>query len=193
MYAVIGEDSSDADMLKELIFGLANDRSLTIRTKGYSSCGELLRKGARQIAAFRALGCSRFVICYDSDRDCPVARRESIVSRIVRPSMTEGVFCALVPVQEIEAWILADLKAVTQIIKGWVPDKDICQPERIDDPKEYLEKLSRKQQRPRYAHAVHNPKIAKHLDLGIVERKCPSFKPLAEFVRNGIGNVPVAA
>lgn len=189
MFGVLGEDKSDADMLKELIFNLAGDHSLTIKTKGYSSCGELLTKGARQVAMFKALGCSKFVICYDSDHDCPEARKASIIKRIIKPSMTTGVFCALVPIQEIEAWILADLSAVTNIIKGWVPAKEILHPEAEDDPKEYLEKLSRKNQRPRYSHATHNPRIAKYLDLTIVEAKCPSFKPLVDIVRLGQGNV----
>ena len=125
MYAVLGEDKSDTDMLKELIFSLAHDRSLTIKTKGYSSCGELLKKGARQISMFKGLGCTRFVVCYDSDRDCPDARKTAIIKKIIEPSMTVGIFCALVPIQEIEAWILADLSAVTNIIKGWVPHKEI--------------------------------------------------------------------
>jgi hypothetical protein len=189
MYGVLGEDRSDADMLKELIFSLAGDRSLTIKTKGYSSCGELLTKGARQVAMFRELGCNKFVICYDSDRDNPDNRKASIINRIIRPSMTNGVFCALVPIQEIEAWILADLPAVSNIITGWIPTRNILHPEEENDPKEFLEKLSRKNQRPRYSHATHNPRIAKYLNLAIVEAKCPSFRPLVDIVRSGLGNV----
>ena len=49
--------------------------------------------------------------------------------------------------------------------------------------KEHLERMSRMDgTRPRYAHAVHNPKIAKHLDLEKVREKCPSFRPLFSFV-----------
>jgi hypothetical protein len=90
--------------------------------------------------------------------------------------------CVLIPVQEIEAWILADIQAVTKIFSGWLPD-EIHNPEAIPSPKEHLEALSRQaNRRPRYSHAVHNPRVAQHLDLEKVYRKCPSFRPLKDFV-----------
>ena len=91
--------------------------------------------------------------------------------------------CVVVPVEELEAWLLADVAAVSKKWPSWRPDA-IANPERVRDPKEHLEKLSRdSQRRPRYSHAVDNPILAGLIDLGIVERKCASFRVLAEFVR----------
>lgn len=174
---------------KELIFRIANDRSLTIKCRGYSSCGEMLRKGAKQLQLFNDLGCKRFVICYDADRDNPVERKQSIIDNIVKPAGFDAIFCALVPIQEIETWILADIMAVTNIIKGWAPTKEIIDPENIQDPKEHLEKMSRERQRPRYSHAIHNPQIAKYLNLELVAKRCPSFRPLVTVVQTGKGNI----
>jgi hypothetical protein len=39
-------------------------------------------------------------------------------------------------------------------------------------------------------HAIYNEKVAGHLDLQLVERKCPSFRPLAQFVRAGLESAP---
>jgi len=43
--------------------------------------------------------------------------------------------------------------------------------------------------RPRYTHATDNQQVAKYLDLDIVYKKCRSFRPLADPVRKGTGNV----
>lgn len=191
MYGVIGEDRSDVETLEQLIRRIANDQSLKIQKKGYSGCDEMLLKGARQLKAFRDLRCSRFVICFDSDEEDPENRKQTIIERIIRPSQVDGIFCALVPVKEIEAWILADLPSVTKIFPGWRPSEPIKSPEREPKPKETLIRLSRTDKlKPRYDHVLHNPKIAKYLNLEEVRKRCPSFAPLLEIVRNGAGNVP---
>jgi Domain of unknown function (DUF4276) len=190
LYAIIAEDKSDVETLTALIRLIAGSQSIPIKGKGYGGCAEMLRKGARQIRAFHDAGsCQRFVICYDSDRASPDARHKELIDKVIVPSNVNAPMCALIPIQEIEAWILADVKAVTKIITGWVPDKNIGNPEDIVDPKEYLEKMSRQNQRPRYSHAVHNAKIARHLDVELVHNKCPSFRPLYEMVKTGKGNV----
>ena len=68
MYAVIGEDDSDVEMLRVLMCRLANNKPLKIKLFGYSGCGEMLRKGAKQLQLFQKFGCTRFVVCYDADR-----------------------------------------------------------------------------------------------------------------------------
>lgn len=190
MYAVLAEDRSDVETLTVLIRRLAGSDSMQVRQKGYDGCGELLRKGARQLQLFHDLGdCERYVVCYDSDRDDPAARHERLIDKVIAPSGLTAPICALVPIQEIEAWILADVKAVTKVLTGWVPGKAFLNPETIKDPKEHLERMSRmSNQRPRYIHATHNSKVAKHLDLALVMSKCPSFVPLFDIVTNGRGN-----
>ncbi len=98
-------------------------------------------------------------------------------------SYWDGPYCVIVPVQELEAWILADIQSVSKVFTSWRP-QPISNPEGINSPKEFLEKLSRAaNHKPRYAHAVHNARVAEHLDIDILMTKCPSFLPLANFVR----------
>ncbi len=186
MYGVIGEDQSDVDTLKVLIRRLANNTKLPVLSKGYGGCGEMLRKGASQLRLFSKKGAVRFVVCYDADRKSPAERQQEAKKKIWNKALEAGISgecCIVVPVQELEAWILADLSSVTNVIKSWSP-KDMASPELINDPKERLERLSKEHQKPRYIHAVHNPKIALHLNLQKVIGKCASFAPLAEFVQN---------
>lgn len=131
----------------------------------------------------------RFIVCYDCDNTEPKQRYQEIVEKIILPCRTRGLYCVLVPVQEMEAWILADIQAVQNVIKGWVPNA-INNPESIPEPKELIEKLSRdSNRRPRYSHAVHNERGAEYLDLNTVAKKCNSFLPLVDFVRNDRSNV----
>lgn len=155
-----------------------------MKPKGYDGCGELLRKGARDLDEFLNQGYDRFVVAYDADWSEPAARLAEAQSRVVdRSRVAAGACCVVVPVEEMEAWLLADVGAVSKKLPGWRPEP-IASPERVRDPKEHLEKLSRdSQRRPRYSHAVDNPVLAGLVDLEMVERKCPSFVVLADFVR----------
>jgi len=189
LYGILGEDRSDCETLVALIRARSLRKKLSFRSKGYDGCGKMFRKGAKQIAAWAQSGVNRFVICYDSDGPNPAQRCQRVLQEIVKPSKVKGKSCILIPVQELEAWILADIEAVTKVFKGWKP-KSIKNPESISSPKEYLEKLSRQANgRPRYSHATHNEKVAPHLDQAVIHKKCPSFHPLADLVDKGVGNV----
>jgi hypothetical protein len=182
VYGILGEDESDVQTLKVLVKRLANNPSLTVKTKGYGGCGEMLRKGARQLRLFKGLKLERFVVCHDADGPDPEPKRQLVIQKIVKPSGLKNGCCIVVPVQELEAWILADIECAANIFPSWKPSP-IDNPEGIPKPKEYVEKLSRdSRQRPRYSHAVHNERMALHLNLKKVAAKCPAFRELMAFV-----------
>ncbi len=184
MYGIMGENLSDVETLTVLIHRLAHSDSLQVKKKGYNGCGEMLRKGAKQLALFKAQNCSRFIVCHDADGPDPKPKYELVRGRIVEPAGMNKHVCILIPVQELEAWILADIECAAKIFASWLPSP-IHNPERIARPKERLEQLSRDGGgRPRYSHATHNERMAKYLDLRKVAKKCPSFALLADFVRN---------
>ena len=191
MYAVIAEDQSDVDTLAILIRRLANNSHISVKGKGYNGCGEMLKKGSLQLKSYKSdAKIKRFIICYDSDGNDANTRRKKLIDAVITPANLQAPICALIPVHEIEAWILADLVAVQKIFTGWQSVKPIPNPESIKHPKEYLENLSRqKNQRPRYSHATHNPVIASYLNLNVLQQKCPSFKPLVDIVCHGTGNI----
>ena len=196
MYAILAEDPSDLKMLAILIRRIANDESIPITGKGYQGAPEMLKRGSEQLKAYQAKGkIQRYVICYDSDGKNAEARRQELIAKIVKPANIKNPVCALVPIQEIESWIMADMNAIKKVITSWEHEKEIPRSETITSPKEHLEKLSRQNQnqKPRYSHATHNEKIAVHLNLETVQRKCPSFSPLVTLVNEGIGNIQTSA
>jgi hypothetical protein len=184
VYGVIAEDPSDIDTLRVLIRRLSNNSGLPLKGKGYGGCGEMLRKGASQLKLFADLGCKRFIICYDADGPDATARRQELVDRIIAPTGIVRASClALVPVQEIEAWILADVhQAVPHVIPSWKP-AEVSGPESIASPKEHLEQLSRgSNKKPRYVYTIHNSRVAAFLNFPTVLKKCKSFRPLEKFI-----------
>lgn len=104
MIGILGEQQSDVDTLRVIIRRLSSDMSAQMKSKGYNGCGELLRKCRTQILTFVDLGCDRFVVCYDSDGQDPRVRCQEIAA--VVPPETSPHCCIVIPVQELEAWLL---------------------------------------------------------------------------------------
>lgn len=184
MIGVIGESRSDAETLCNIIRRIARNDNLPIKWKGYSGCAEMLRKGASQLGLFQSFGCNRFVIAHDSDGNDPNQIRETVRTKIVNSSAVGDYCCIVVPVQEIEAWIIADPKAIRKAISSF-RIKDVPNPEGIDSPKEWLIRKSRTRgTKPKYIHAAHNPKIASYIDIDTLKERCKSFEPLYQFVKH---------
>lgn len=184
MFAIIAEDTSDALTLQVIVRRLSQYSTMPIRSKGYGGCGLMLRKGGKQLRLFSKMGCKRFIICYDADGPSGEPHKQRIFNDIVIPSgLSQSICLALVPVQEIEAWILADLhQAMPKLIPSWKPS-EVHQPETIDSPKEYLTRLSRgHNKKPRYDHKTHNAIAARYLEIATLRIKCLSFRPLFNFV-----------
>jgi hypothetical protein len=186
VYVVLGEAKSDAETIKALVLRLAGRPKTRVNAVGANGCGDLLNTGARRLRALRDLGWRRFVISYDADNHDPKERRAEVVRTIAEPAQITEDCCIVIPVQEIEAWILADIEAVSKVFPSWRPKPTKRNPETIASPKEYLESQSRlTNKKPIYAHATHNELVAKHLQLDVVAKRCPSFRPLVAFVKKG--------
>ena len=195
MYVVIAEDDSDFNCLQVLIKRLANDQSVSIKGQGFGCCGDMLKKSANVLSLWdKNENYRKFIICYDKDKDNAQKRYEEVISKIIKPSgikKPENLICILIPTEEVEAWILADIQAVSKVIPSWQPKDIYPSPERIENPKEVLKRLSRiNKPRPLYNHASDNEKIMGHLDLAVLKNKCPSFAELAAFVESGKANYP---
>lgn len=176
MFAILAEDDSDAEALSHIVKRHFNKDGLSVKRKGYDGCGGLCAKGARDIRTWRAQGIQRFVVCHDADDHPPQKIREKVLESVVRPAKAEDVCCIIVPVQEIEAWLIADESAITAVIPSF-RFKGHNQPESIQSPKEWLiDQSEAVNGKPLYSPKTFNAAVAKHLRFDIVERKCPSFK-----------------
>ena len=183
-FAVLGEHRSDAETIVVLMKRLLRDDRASIRFKGYNGCGQLRRKGAKQIRLFANLGAERFVVCHDADGPDPAPAREKVRREIVEPAEVQESCCILIPVEELEAWIIADEQAISQTIPTFASPA-VASPEGQNDPKEWIVRQSKRNRtRPLYVPSMHNSRVARHLDLDRVAEKCPSFRPLVDFLNS---------
>ena len=132
MYGVLGEDDSDFKTLKVLIRRLASDHTIPVRGKGFNGCGELLKHGWKFLKTLPDLGCTRLVIAHDADQRDTVEIKRKLTDKIISPSGVKTSTCLLlVPTQEIEAWLLADVASASNIFTGWKPKPEVRNPESI--------------------------------------------------------------
>jgi hypothetical protein len=183
MYGILAEDDSDAQTLSVLVKRLVGSDSIRVDAWGYGGSGRLLKDGAKDLRLLRAQGIRKFIVCHDADGPDPRPKRDLVMQKIVGPSGLTKQYCIVVPVQELEAWILADIESASKVFGSWRP-APVQNPEGIRKPKEHIERLCyRNKPRRRYKHAVDNERMARHLDLDKVARKCAAFRVMAKFVR----------
>ncbi len=182
MFAVLAEDHSDVDSLVVLIKRISGMPKAKITRKGFNGCGELCRKAWSHVVRFGEEGATRFIICHDSDGNDPEEIRKKVRASITAKIVMPDACCIIVPVQELEAWIIADEEAIKKAIPS-LNIKPVPRPETIRSPKEWLVTESRKgRSRPLYTPTIHNARVAEHMNLDKVVKKCPSFGQLVAFV-----------
>jgi Domain of unknown function (DUF4276) len=105
-----------------------------------------------------------------------------VETAIKNKMVLDYAYCIVVPVQEIEAWVIADEDAIRRVIPT-LSIKAVPSPESVGSPKEWLQKESKRgRSKPLYVPTIHNPRVVEHIDLEKLERKCPAFRPLKQFV-----------
>jgi len=185
MLAILAEDISDAEVLTQLVRRRRGDDRLPIRKKDYEGCAGICRKGYRDIRLWVSRGIiTEIIICHDADRNPPSEIREKVRKAVLRRSGFDGPACIAVPVEAIEAWMIADETAIHRVIPS-IRLKGHVRPETIPDPKAWLIRMSRRRNsKPLYVPNNSNPVVAKYLRFDVVAKKCPSFKAFVEWLDN---------
>ncbi len=183
MYAVLGESDADVKVLQRLLQRHIGAPAVRVATRGYGGCTTLRARCHRDIRALASLGTQWFVICHDADNKDPSEVRTLVQEAVYGAIGTISQKCFIaVPVQEMEAWLIADEKSIQQIVPGAV-FKQENEPEKITSPKDWLISKSRDSDGiAQYQPSMHNERVASLLDLDRVARKCPSFKALCQWL-----------
>jgi hypothetical protein len=190
VYGILGEEDHDAETVKVLVRRLSESPYLRCHSHGFVGCGGLLKDGSKFLRSFQRAGCQKFIVCHDADGPNPTPKYDQVMDRVIKPAEINSGYCIVIPVEEIEAWILADLPAVSKVLSSWTPDPIRQNPESIQNPRERLRRESRANNRkPIYDPGTHNARVAEHLDLHILRTRCPSFERMAKFV-TGISVTP---
>ena len=178
---LIAEDISDVEVIKILMSKVSRRKFATCHFVG-RGCGPIIRKTPGWCRVLSQKGCARVIVVDDKDRNDSVKLRATLEQLVAQVPNIKGV--VVIPVEELEAWLLSDSSAIAAALGLEKEPKNIARPESVASPKEFIGKeVSRiSKNGTRYVNTVHNKLIASLLDLAKVTAKCPSFHPLAEFL-----------
>lgn len=181
---VIAEDLSDVAVIKRLTAKVIPEREFSTKHFVGNGCGKLRRKCRAWVRDLSRRGCTHIVIVHDLDdadeRELRPVLEECIDGVPVRGSLV------LIPVREIEAWLLADAQAIKKVFNLQSEPVIPQNPELLPDPKRSLEDLVWRAGNKRYVNSIHNERLAEESRLGLIE-KCRSFRAYPQFLRRHRG------
>ena len=171
---VIAEDDSDVKVLEAITEKIISKNSFSIKKMVGRGCAQLRRKCSRFARNLKDRDCSVLVVIHDLDRASEPALRQQLEKSIGETDFLAKI--VLLPVEELEAWLLSDPEAIKLTFNMGRLPKIPVMTHTIPSPKEYLERLVRQNSKSRYVNTIHNHKIARNLKLENIMR-CPSFCP----------------
>lgn len=184
---IIAEDDSDVGVLREITLGLLKPRTIGFSRFVGDGCGKLRRKCGAWARNLVSQGCPWIVVVHDLDVHDEHQLRAQL-TRAIAPAQAKASV-VLIPKREIEAWLLYDAAAIAAAFSESGHPQVPENPESLLDPKKYLRDLVWKKYRKEYLNTVHNPLIAKHIDLSLLGRS-GSFAPHVAFARTVRGMLP---
>jgi len=181
---LIVEDQSDYEVIHSILDKIAARPFAVTRYLGHG-CGKVIAKCGAWARQLRDQGCTLLIVVCDLD-----TRHLTELKGQLETSLTPCPFqlhIIVIPVREIEAWLLADHQAITQAMKLRKAAKKQANPEAIMRPKEHLGRLifERSEKRTQYLNTVHNKQIAAAARITQL-RRCQSFRPLHQFAEQNL-------
>ena len=187
---LVTEDETDANAVGILVRRIAIAAQTTppgLNKYWGNGCARIRKKGEAKMVEMMSSGCQAVVIVHDLDRNPQngqlndeSARRAELESIAVPRGLVRHI---CIPVEELEAWFWADEATVKLATHNNERAHAHPSPHLIAKPKEEFERLSRGANGKSRYNTNKNPDLADKLDLSVCEKRCPSFRGLAEFVR----------
>lgn len=177
---VIAEDLSDVAVAEILVQKLAR-KSFQIKQFVGRGCGKIASKCSSWADTLEKQGCTLLLVLHDLDE-----RNETDLARKLANSLHPSPIqrhVIVIPVKELEAWLLADHDAITRALKLKKAVGKVSNPQAVRRPKEKLRDLIylKSEKRITYVNTIHNVKIAECLSIRNLTSRCPSFVPFSKF------------
>lgn len=178
---IIAEEDNDLEVLYELTCKLINRRAFSFKRNFIAhGCGTLRNKCMVWAKNLLRRGCSYLVVMHDLDTFSEVSLCNELTSYVNKAGFQ--AYIIMIPVHEIEAWLLVDASALKRVFSMSKLPKIPHLPEDILEPKEKLENIIWKYSKKRYVNTIHNKHIAKELNINLLNRKCNSFGRYPRFI-----------
>ena len=184
---VIAEEQNDVDVLRELTSKLTNENTFSFKKFVRHGSGALRRKCVAWADNLLIRGCTHLVVLVDLDDNNEEELRLELTNSVRHRGF--DAYVILIPVREIEAWLLADAKALQNVFAMVKMPKVPKSPEAIRRPKEKLRDIVWNATKKRYLNTIHNKKIAAASRISKL-RICKSFRPYPLFINSHIISKP---
>ena len=132
---VIAEDNSDIEVIRVLISKIAR-KTFSIKPFAGHGCGRVRNKCNGWAEILRQRGCSVLILVHDLDMH-RLAELENGLREALGQSPIQK-HAIIIPVRELEAWLLADHEAIQRTFRFRRRLRQIANPESIQRPKERL-------------------------------------------------------
>jgi hypothetical protein len=180
---VIAEDKSDVEVVKEIFRKYSSNGSFSVKPFVGSGCGRLKSKCKTWTETLFSLGCSFVVIMHDRDSADAELLRQELEKKV--SAKTHPGTAIVIPVEELEAWLLSDESALKAVFSMKQKPKRYKNCENVPSPKEEIAKVVYSMTKKRYLNTVHNKRIAELTTISNL-RRCASFLPLDKFLRQEV-------
>lgn len=182
---VIAEETNGVDVLYHFTSKLINESSFSFKKFVGHGCGKLRRKCSAWARNLLARGCSHLIVIHDLDSGDLGALHKELTAAVAHVPFEASLI--LIPVREIEAWLLTDPQAVAAVFKLRRDPKLPSRPETLQDPKKKLAQIVWTAGKKQFVNTIHNAKIAKASRISMV-KKCKSFRPFPAFAKKHLLN-----
>lgn len=177
---VIAEDESDVQVVTAFARKIAR-KPFSVKPVVGHGCGRLRNKCHGWARMLEGRGCSVLLLIHDLDTAHLGQLQNTLRTALGQSPIAKHAI--IIPVRELEAWLLSDHDAIQKTFKFKRRLGKIANPEAIQRPKETLRDIieQRSDRKIIYVNTIHNSKIADHCQISNLLR-CLSFRPFQTFI-----------
>lgn len=186
MYKTIGiiaEDKSDVEVIENILAKYVKRNQFSIKPWVGNGCGKLKNKCDIWTQILFQRGCEHVLIFHDLDRNDEKKLRNLLLEKVPKAKYPKSVI--VIPIEELEAWLLSDSAAIKTTFNLLKAPKKISNCEAVASPKEELGRIVWALGKKRYLNTVHNKIISQHTTL-VNLRRCTSFGTFDDYVMDEI-------
>ena len=177
---IIAEEKNDLEVLYALTCKLVRKESFSFNKKFFGhGCGKIRCKCSAWADNLSTRGCPLLVVIHDLDKSNEHELRNQLFDRVKHVKFKDRLI--LIPVNEIEAWLLTDANALKKVFRLSKLPKLPPNPEKLNDPKKTILEIVQKFDRKQYVNTIHNKKIAEAISISKLKGS-KSFLPYINFI-----------
>lgn len=180
---VIAEDKSDVEVVTEILAKYIARNTFSVKQFVGNGCGKVKQKCDSWSRLLFKGGCEHVLLLHDLDRNNEAKLRKSLEKKLPQKDFPNSLI--VIPIEELEAWLLSDAEAIRQVFSLPKLPKRITNCESVNSPKEHLAEMVWSIGRKRYVNTIHNKKISEKISLENLNR-CPSFAGLDKYLRENV-------